>query len=395
MKFSNKNLLFFFPENPFAKRAGNVSRAYTNLKQLKSLGLNIDLAGVEDYYISFGDSEETIDKNIIDEVFILKTKPPKNKLNFIYWKYKALKKFAKKNKSNTLLTKYLQDQFNLIFQKKKYDYVIINYEFWTDLVRDTELNGAKIIIDTHDWMTLNEFYNHKNIDLLGSRFGEEIKNLSFYDRVITISDAEYSLFKNFLGEKVINIPPSFPENFKDKDSEKKYDLLFVGSDNPFNIEAINWFIDKVLPYLPSEIKICIIGRVCSHIPEKDNIEKYVFAENLESYYHQSKIAICPMLRGTGIKIKVVEALSFGLPVVGTEKATDGFTQKTQNGCRTSDDEKIFADIITNLLNNSSDYEKQKQEAMHFFKNNFSEKKSIELWEKTLDSSLILKKTNHS
>lgn len=382
MNFSNKNLLFFFPESPFSKRAGNVLRTYTNLKQLKSLGLNIDLVGVEDYYNSFGDSPEDIDSTIIDAVFVLKTKPPKKKLTFEYWKYKFLKKIEKKN-PNQYLTTYLKDNFGAILNKKKYDYIFINYEFWTDLIRNQDLRGAKTIVDTHDWITLNEFYNNQNLDL-GKRFGDEIKNLSFYDKVVTISQDEYFIFNSFLGDKVINIPPSFPENFGNENSEKKYDLIFVGSDNPFNIASVNWFTEKVLPFLPKEIKICIIGRICKHVPNHESIEKVFFADDLESYYHASKIAICPMLKGTGIKIKVVEALSFGLPVVGTEKAVDGFLDKKNNGCMVSDDEKVFADIIKNLLNNSSDYEKQKQEATEFFKNNFSEEKSIKLWKKTLN-----------
>lgn len=382
MNFSNKNLLFFFPESPFSKRAGNVLRTNTNLKQLKSLGLNIDLVGVEDYYNSFGDSPQDIDSAIINDVFVLKTQPPKKKLTLEYWKYKIQKKFTKEN-SNQYLTQYLKDNFTALLAQKKYDYIFINYEFWTDLIRDQDLKGAKTIVDTHDWITLNEFYNNKNLDL-GKRFGEEIYNLSLYDKVVTISQDEYFIFKSFLGDNVINIPPSFPENFEDTNTEKKYDLIFVGSDNPFNILSINWFIEKVLPLLPKEIKICIIGRICKYVPDHENIEKVFFADDLNIYYHASKIAICPMLKGTGIKIKVVEAMSYGLPVVGTEKAVDGFSDKKNNGCLVSDDEKEFADIIKSLLNNSSDYEKQKDEAILFFKNNFSEKKSVELWEKTLN-----------
>lgn len=382
MNFSNKNLLFFFPESPFSKRAGNVLRTYTNLKQLKSLGVNIDLVGVEDYYNSFGDTAEGIDSEIINDVFVLKTKPPKKKLTSEYWKYKIQKKFNKEN-SNQYLTQYLKDNFTAILDKKKYDYLFINYEFWTDLIRNQDLKGAKTIVDTHDWITLNEFYNNKNLDL-GKRFGEEINNLSFYDKVVTISQDEYFIFKSFLGDKVINIPPSFPENFEYTNTEKKYDLIFVGSDNPFNVLSINWFVEKVLPLLPKEIKISIIGRICKHVPDHESIEKVFFADDLKTYYHASKIAICPMLKGTGIKIKVVEAMSYGIPVVGTEKAVDGFSDKKNNGCMVSDDEKVFADIIKNLLNNSSDYEKQKQEAIHFFRDNFSEKKSVELWEKTLN-----------
>lgn len=384
MKFPNKHLLFFFPENPFARRAGNVSRVYTNLKQLKSLGLNIDLVGVEDYYKSFGDSYEIIDKNIIDDFLILKTNPPKDKLSYIYWKYKIIKKFRKKNKTNPFYTQYLQDTFNIFYQRKKYDYIVINYESWTSIIRNLDLKGAKTIIDTHDWMTLNEFYSNKNLDL-GMRFNEEINNLSFYDKIITISNDEYFVFKSFLGDKVVNIPPSFPENFTNEHFEKKYDLIFVGSDNPFNIEALNWFVDKVLPHFSNRVKVCIIGRVCNHIADNKNIKKIIFASELENYYRESKIAICPMIRGTGIKIKVVEALSFGLPVVGTEKAVDGFSQKTGNGCLVSNDEREFANIIIQLLDNAIAYQKQRSEAIEFFKNNFSEQKSIELWKKTLNS----------
>ncbi|WP_123886752.1 glycosyltransferase [Chryseobacterium indoltheticum] len=382
MNFSNKNLLFFFPESPFSKRAGNVLRTYTNLKQLKSLGFNIDLVGVEDYYNSFGDSPQDIDSAIINDVFVLKTKPPKKKLTLEYWKYKIQKKFNKEN-SNQYLTQYLKDNFTALLAQKKYDYIFINYEFWTDLIRDQDLKGAKTIVDTHDWITLNEFYNNKNLDL-GKRFGKEINNLSLYDKVVTISQDEYFIFKSFLGDKVINIPPSFPENFEGSNIEKKYDLIFVGSDNPFNILSINWFVEKVLPLLPKEIKICIIGRICKHVPDHDNIEKVFFVDDLNIYYHASKIAICPMLKGTGIKIKVVEAMSYGLPVVGTEKAVDGFSDKKNNGCFVSDDEKEFAKMITKLIDNKSDYLQLKDEAIHFFKNNFSEKKSVELWEKTLN-----------
>jgi hypothetical protein len=107
-----------------------------------------------------------------------------------------------KNNNSPFHTQYFQDTFDAFVEKKKYDYVIINYEGWTNLIRNTDLKGAKTIVDTHDWITLNEFYSNKNLHLVGKKFGEEIVNLSFYDRVVTISNDEYSVFKNFLGDKV-------------------------------------------------------------------------------------------------------------------------------------------------------------------------------------------------
>lgn len=384
MNFSNKKILFFFPENPFSKRAGNVFRMHTNILQLKSLACTIDLVGLDEYYKSFGDTTENIDKNFINEVYLLKTKPVKNKLTYIFWKHRLIEYYRKKNIYNAYYTQYLQDQFNEILSKNKYDFIIINYEIWTDLIRNSNLKGAKTIIDTHDWLTLNEFQNNKSIDV-GHKFGEEIRNLSFYDHVLTISSDENFIFKNFIGEKVINLPPSLPNNFEGNIiTEKQFDLMFVGSDNPFNIEAINWFLAEVKPILLTEIKIVIIGRVCKHISDDFAIEKLPFVEDLSYFYQRSKIAICPMLRGTGIKIKVVEALSYGLPVVGTEKAIDGFLDKKQNGCLTSNDKEKIAFFITKLLQDAQYYKEVENEAKQYFIDHFSEQKSIISWKTIIE-----------
>ncbi|MCY1457399.1 hypothetical protein D9M71_746990 [compost metagenome] len=90
-----------------------------------------------------------------------------------------------------------------------------------------------------------------------------------------------------------------------------------------------------------------------------------------------------MLEGTGIKIKVIEALSYGLPVVGTERAIDGFPSKISNGCLVTDNPEFFRDQIMSLLQNESSYQEMKIQAEVYFKNNFSEEKAIEKWKNIL------------
>ena len=90
-----------------------------------------------------------------------------------------------------------------------------------------------------------------------------------------------------------------------------------------------------------------------------------------------------MLEGTGIKIKVVEALSYGLPVVGTEKAVDGFAFKQKNGCLTSNNEQEFADKIIKILNNEPLYNETKQEGINYFNECFSEEVNFKKWENAL------------
>ncbi|SIQ16116.1 Glycosyltransferase involved in cell wall bisynthesis [Chryseobacterium sp. RU33C] len=376
-----KKILFFFPENPFSNRAGNTTRAKTTLTVLKKMGYHIDLVGAAEIYKSQNDTTD-FDQNIVDHLFLIKHRPLKVKTSTDYWKHKISKFYKKPNEYNHLLTDFAKKEFTDIFNKEKYDAVIINYEFWAGLIDHESMKNTLKIIDTHDWITLNEFYKNKSLDI-GKRFNEEINNLSKFDKIITISEDEHLVFKRFLGEKVINIPPSFPTHFEKSDLGKKYDLIFVGSENIFNIQSIQWFFDHAYPLLPPNINIVIIGRICKHIKEREGVTLIEFIEGLEEYYHQSKIAICPMLEGTGIKIKVIEALSYGLPMVGTERAIDGFPSKTSNGCLVSDHPEIFKDQIMSLLLDQSYYQDMKIQAEEYFKNNFSEEKAIEKWKKIL------------
>lgn len=375
-----KKILFFFPENPFSNRAGNVTRAKANLNILKNLGYQIDLVGIEDMYKVMGDTTD-LDHNLVDTLFLLSRRPVKRIGSLEYWRYKFSLITTKNNKSNHLLTDYIKASFEKIVEAKKYDYIIINYEFWAGLIDYKSSSNTTTIIDTHDWVTLNEFYKNPLLKI-GDRFEEEINNLNKFDKVITISNDENFVFKGFLGDKVVNIPPSFPSHFS-SNSEKKFDLIFVGSDNIFNIKSMKWFFDNVYPILPDNISIVIIGRICKHIEKRKGVTLVEFSETLDDYYSQSKIAICPMLEGTGIKIKVIEALSFGLPVVGTERAVDGFSSRIANGCLTDNNPEIFKDKIISLLQDESFYKSIKSQAEEYFKNNFSEEKALKKWKNVL------------
>lgn len=380
----SKKILFFFPENPFSNRAGNVTRAKTTLTILKKLGHRIDLVGVKDIYREQKDST-AVDTNIVDNLFLIRQRPPKNRTSFDYWQHKFSKMYQKPNEYNVALTAFAKKEFVNLFLAKKYDAVVINYEFWTGLIKHAAMKNTLKIIDTHDWITLNEFYKNKKLDI-GKRFNEEINNLSKFDKIITISEDENTVFKRFLEHKVINIPPSFISHFNHH-LDKKYDLIFVGSENYFNIQSMQWFFKNVYHLLPENINIIIIGRICKHLEKRKNVTLVEFAENLEQYYHQSKIAICPMLEGTGIKIKVIEALSYGLPVVGTERAIDGFSSKTKNGCLIGNSPEIFRDNILSLLQKEEYYVKMSHEVKEYFIDHFSEEKAIEKWRNIIISSI--------
>ena len=119
----------------------------------------------------------------------------------------------------------------------------------------------------------------------------------------------------------------------------------------------------------------IFGKICEAIiAEYQNVVKHGIVENLDEVYKNTRITICPMLSGTGVKIKVIESLSKNIPVVTTTRGVDGLMNKTNNGCFVTDHADEFADIINKLMENNNAYNKARLEAHDYFTNNHSVEK---------------------
>lgn len=155
--------------------------------------------------------------------------------------------------------------------------------------------------------------------------------------------------KNFL-IKYLNL--RFEHSYYEVDKIKKYDLLFVGSlDWDPNVEAIKWFISEVFPLLPSDTTMAIVGRNPSKNIYKlvnDKISIYANVLSVENFYLNSKIFISPILTGAGINIKIFEALSYGIPIVGTKHSFRGFPINEKLKWCTNPEE--FVCEIVKLLN---------------------------------------------
>ena len=373
-----KNILYFYPDNAGVIDQGNNSRAYFLLKYFNKRNFNVDLVSEchEDEITNL--KEQGLINN-----FSRLTKTVHNFFHFFYEIIpekiytKFLKIFFKtKHKRNVDLNKlkkgYLRS-FENILKTNDYDIIIISYTVWSPLIQNIKkiAPNAKTIIDTHDFITAqhqNEL--HFNI---GYYFRREIETLKFYDEVWAISIEEYFIFDQFLEDSSTKLVPHGTKNNVSKQSENKtIDLLYVASDNPHNVKSIAWFLQEVYPKISKEIKITFVGKICKHVPDIDNITKIPFVKDLDTLYKVAKVCLCPMLTGTGLKIKVVEALSYGLPVVCNTRGVDGLLNKIDNGCLVSDLAEDFSASIIRLLNDENYYHKIQSQAASFFEKSLSE-----------------------
>ncbi|RYJ37027.1 group 1 glycosyl transferase [Flavobacterium anhuiense] len=370
-------ILYFYPENPLSYSQGNNSRALSLLNYFKDRSIHLDFVGEHSDVFTEDSIKELKKEKLIQNGYLLKKKKKSENIIRYYLDYSFPKKLNSRFKDFDRTKFGHKDQFLKIINDGDYDIVIISYVYWSSLF-NMELNGNKTkwIVDTHDFLT-SQFQDNKKFSL-DRYFKKEIDLMKKFDCVWVISNEEKYLFSQFLKIPVHLVAHSLPKTEISLNTEKTIDIVYVASENFHNVKSADWFFKKVYPLLPLDIRITVVGKINKHIPKLQNVENLLLVKDLNEVYKKTRITICPMLSGTGVKIKVIESLSHGLPVVCTERGVDGLINKTNNGCLTSNDPLLFSAYIQRLLNDSEFYNKHHLEAKSFFENNFDTKRTYEV-----------------
>jgi len=361
-------ILFFYPENPLLLSQGNHARALALLHYFKDRNINVDFVSENDNSDTSNLNQRIINEKLVSSHYFIRKFTKKKHLLWYFFCFSLPNKLLSKQRQFNRVRKGQQKDFNRILQNNSYDYIVISYACWAPLIENNRyLKKAKLIIDTHDFLTA-QFIGSRDFSL-GKSFETEINLLRLFDSVITISNEERYLFSHFIGNKTALITHPLPNNFFKSNTNKVFDIIYIASDNPHNNIGAKWFFDKVYPLLSNAINIVVVGNVTRTIKNYSNVTKIDFTENLDTYYANSKIVICPIFTGTGLKIKVIEALSYGLPVVCNEKGVDGMINKINNGCLVTDNPSEFANYIESLLTDTSYYESITSASKNYFLEN--------------------------
>ena len=193
-------------------------------------------------------------------------------------------------------------------------------------------------------------------------YKEEIEVIGKSDVTIVVSDVEVSeLSKEVPGAHVAvvsNIHEVYPV---ERPFEQRQHIMFVGGfQHPPNIDAVEYYATEIWPHVRAErpdAKTFIIG---SKMPDalrefgiEHGLEMLGFVEDLEPYYHSCLMAIAPLRYGAGVKGKVNQALSYGLPVVGTAAAVEGMGLINRKEAMVAETGREFAAAMLELYQDKS------------------------------------------
>lgn len=242
------------------------------------------------------------------------------------------------------------------------------------LLRKAVRSGHRvpIILDTHDVQSrvledrgeINP-WTHRP-DSLKWLLRSEIAYLDRVKVLVHLSVDDFNFFKLRLPHRQhILALPTIDETFVStvniacQSSADPIDLLFVGQSTDPNRAAIKWFFEQVWPLIAHRgYRFKIVGPieelVRRELPELYQAFRSYFvgpAAELAPFYRAARCVIAPMVSGTGISIKTIEALALGKPFVGTSKAYRGMPMDRieQAGLQAHDTPQTFADAIVHTL----------------------------------------------
>jgi polysaccharide biosynthesis protein PslH len=183
----------------------------------------------------------------------------------------------------------------------------------------------------------------------------------------SIDDLEYFSSRTPNKAHILALPTideTFVTRVRESQSQTQpIDLLFVGQSTEPNLMGIKWFLEEVWPLMADKgYRLSIVGKVellvRENLPELYNKFCKYFAghvSDLAGLYASARCVFAPMMSGTGISVKTVEALAVGKPFVGTSKAYRGMPMERLNefGLRAHDTPQSFAGAIAEALANGS------------------------------------------
>ena len=162
----------------------------------------------------------------------------------------------------------------------------------------------------------------------------------------------------------------------------KKTILYIGKlDNSHTRKSLKVIMDSILPGLIRKFseRDFVLRVIGSKVGAEEIVNKYHslpcvefagFIDNLENEYSRAKCLIVPEGHNSGVRVKIIESLSFGLPVVTSQNEIATLGIKKSEGCLVATEPKEYIKCISSLIENEDYMKKMSKLAFNTYKNNF-------------------------
>jgi polysaccharide biosynthesis protein PslH len=225
-------------------------------------------------------------------------------------------------------------------------------------------------------------------------FRLEAKRLATYERQIfdyfehhcIISEQDRGLIWHPKKNEITCIPNGVDDSFFEEFTcPKDKDLIFVGNLNYApNIEAAHFIVRSILPALNQKKKHTLLlsganphASIKSLVKNNPFIELTGWVDDIRNSYARGKIFVAPMMIGTGLQNKLLEAMAMGIPCITTKLANNAIKAVPNESIIVAENTEEFVQAITTLLQDPTYYQKISTGGKNWVRENFDWKKTTE------------------
>ena len=247
---------------------------------------------------------------------------------------------------------------------RKYDFrAVIIENIWLYKAKNRLRSGVLRILDIHDihHLRIREFACRDEQSPLRIDRERESQIFNQFDAVIAIQEQEAKLICEMCPDRTVLTVGcgAAPQSCSDhKEMIVPGRILYVGGYNKPNSDGLRYFLEHSWPKIYaacSEAHLRVCGNVYRSFINKsyERTEFLRVVEDIEREYWTAEIVINPIWIGTGLKIKTVEALSNGKPLITTPKGVEGMRGKVSESCLVVVVMEDFAEAVVALLQNKA------------------------------------------
>lgn len=239
------------------------------------------------------------------------------------------------------------NEIKQLIEKKKFDLVILESLYSTGsldfLIRQPNL---KIIVRTHN--VEHQLWEEKAINstnplkkwylsILAKQLRKyEIETLQKVDGIATISQQDEFDFKQLTIQSPIRTIPVAMPNLEKRIDYSPDTFFFIGSMNwEPNKEAVQRLLYTIFPLIQREIPTAQLILAGSFMPQEllvrqqEGVKIVGFVDDINHFFKSNGILLSPIQSGSGVRVKLIEAMNMGLPIISTSKGAEGIPQEGQ------------------------------------------------------------------
>lgn len=182
-----------------------------------------------------------------------------------------------------------------------------------------------------------------------------------FDQVFTMSAVEKNLLLDIDPKLNIEVIPNgvdTRENQLIPEDDSSTRILFVGNMGYLpNIDAMQYFVNDIFPLIRQKIsdtELWIVGKSPDRAVidlQGNGVVVTGKVDDVRPYYQQCKVCVIPLRAGSGTRLKIIEAMALGRPVISTSVGCEGIEVIDNVHILIADEPAVFANNVIQLLEN--------------------------------------------